>query len=119
MAVEVAREVEIRERLTLADEEKLLERGIRLDVVLVLEVVLLDVVVDRLRDLRAREERVLGLAEEREELLRDLRGALEDAERTRLGIRALLNLRAALALARILDLAVDTLVELLHLREHG
>ena len=119
VAVEVALEVEVRQRLTLADREELLERGIRLDVVLVLEALLLHVVVDRLRDLRAGHERAVGLAKELAQLIRDLRGDLEDARLARRRIDALLNLRAALALARILDLAVDTLLKLLHLREHG
>ena len=118
VAVEVALEVEIRERLTLADRQQLLERRVRLDVVLVLQALLLHVVVHRLRDLRAAHERRRRLAKEEAELVRDLRGALEDAGHARLGVRALLGLNAALALARILDLAVDTLLELLHLREH-
>ena len=119
VVVEVLLEVEVRERRAILNREELLERRIRLDVVLVLEVLLLHVVVDRLRDLRAGEERVLGLAEEREELLRDLRRALEDRENTGLRLRALDRHRTPLALAGILDLAVDTLVELLDLRKHG
>ena len=119
MVVEVLLEVEVRERRAVLDGEELLERRIRLDVVLVLEVVLLDVVVNRLRHLRARHERVLGLAEEEAKLLRDLRRALEDRENTGLDLRTLDRRRPPLALAGILDLAVDTLVELLDLREHG
>jgi hypothetical protein len=111
--VEVALQVKVRELLALRDAEELLERGIRLDVVLVLEVLLLDVVVDRLRDLRAAHEGALALAEEVAELLRDLRGALEDG-RGALDLNAVLvRLDAALTLARILDLAVDTLLEAL------
>ena len=119
VAVEVALEVEVRERLTLADGEELLERGIGLDVVLVLEALLLHVVVHRLRDLRARHERAVGLAKELAQLIRHLRGDLKDARLARGGIHALLHLGAALALARILDLAVHALLKLLHLREHG
>jgi len=115
--VEVALEVEVGQLLALRDAEELLERGIRLDVVLVLQVVLLDVVVHRLRDLRAGHQGALRLREEVAELLRDLRGALEDGRGT-LDLNAVLvNLDAALALARILDLAVHALLQALDLAE--
>ena len=117
MAVQVALEVEVRQGLALADEEQLLERRIRLDVVLVLQGLLLHVVVHTLRHLRAAHQSALGLHEEGAELIRHLDGALEDGRRTLGRIRALLHLRAALALAGILDLAVYALVELLHLAE--
>ena len=117
VAVEVALEVEIREDIAIRDREELLERRVGLDVVLVLQVLLLHVAVDRLRDLRAGHERAGRLAEERAELVRDLRRALKDGRDAGLRLRALRHC-AALALARILDVAVDTLVELLHLREH-
>ncbi len=85
---------------------------------LVLEALLLHVAVDRLRDLRARHQRRRRLAKEEAELVRDLRGALEDREDTGLGLLTLNGRRAALALTGILDLTVDTLVELLDLGEH-
>ena len=117
MLVEVALEVEVGQLLALRDAEELLERGIRLDVVLILQVVLLDVVVHRLRDLRAGHQGALGLREEVAELLRDLRGALEDGRGT-LDLNAVLvDLNAALALARILDLAVQALLQTLDLAE--
>ena len=117
MAVEVLLEVEVRELVALRDGEELLERRIRGDRVLRLEVLLLDVVVHELRDLRAGEERAVGLREELAELIRHLDGALEDRGNTGLGISTLLDLDAALALAGILDLAVDTAVEALDLAE--
>ena len=117
MAVEVLLEVEVRELVALRDGEELLERRIGGDRVLRLEVLLLHVVVDKLRDLRAGEKRAIGLREELAELIRHLDGALEDGGDTGLGIRALLNLDAALALARILDLAVDAAIEALDLAE--
>ena len=117
MAVEVALEVEVREKVALRDGEELLERSIRLDVVLVLEVVLLHVVVDTLRHLGTAHERTLGLDEEGAELIGHLDGALEDGGRTGLCIRALLRLNTALALAGVLDLAVDTAIEALDLAE--
>ena len=46
VGVEVALEVEVREVVRIREAEQLLERGIRLDVVLVLQVLLLHVVVD-------------------------------------------------------------------------
>jgi len=115
VAVEVALEVEVRQLVAIRDGQELLERRIRLDVVLVLELVLLHVVVDTLRDLRAAHQSALGLHEEGTELIRDLNGALEDGGRARLGIRTLLGLNPATALASILNLAVDTLVQALHL----
>ena len=120
MTVEEALEVEVRQVLRLRDGEQLAERSIGLDVVLLLEVLLLDVVVHALRDLRAAHQSALRLDEERAELIRHLDGALEDGRGT-LDLDAIdgLNLRAALALARILDLAVHALLELLDLRHHG
>ena len=119
MLVEVALEVEVGQLLALRHAQQLLERGIRLDVVLVLQVLLLDVVVHRLRDLRARHQRAVALAEEVAEVVGDRRRALEDG-RGALDLNAvLIRLDAALALARILDLAVDTLLQALDLAEEG
>ena len=120
MTVEEALEVEVRQLLLDRDGEELAERGIRLDVVLVLQVLLLDIVVHALRDLRAAHERAIRLAEELAQLIRHLHRALEDGRGT-LDLDAIdgLDLRAALALARILDLAVHALLELLDLRHHG
>jgi len=117
--VEVALEVEVGQLLALRDAEELLERGIRLDVVLVLQVVLLDVVIHRLRDLRAGHQGALGLRQERAQLLRDLRGALEDGRGTLDLDAVLIDLDAALALARILDLAVHALLQTLDLAEES
>ena len=117
--VEVALEVEVGELLALRHAQQLLERRIRLDVVLVLEVVLLDVVVHRLRDLRARHQRAVALAEEVAEVVGDGRRALEDGRRTLDLNTVLVRLDAALALARILDLAVDTLLQALDLAQEG
>ena len=119
VTVEVTLEVEVRELLRLRHLEELAERDIRRDVVLVLQVLLLDVVVDLLRHVGAADERALGVAEEEAELIRHLRGDLEDARATRLGTLLTLGTDATLTLAGILDLAVDTLVETLDLRDHG
>jgi len=115
--VEVALEVEVRQLLALRDAEELLERGIRLDVVLVLQVLLLDVVVHRLRDLRAAHQGALALAEEVAQLLGNLRRALEDGRGTLDLNTVLVRLDAALALARILNLAVHALLQTLNLAE--
>ena len=117
MLVEVALEVEVRQTLRVGNAEQLLERGIRLDVVLVLEALLLDVGRHRLGDVGAAHLAALGLAEEDAEVITELRGDLEDAEAGRLGGTVLIELRggAALALAGILDLAGNTLLELLEL----
>ena len=117
MLVEVALEVEVRQTLRVGNAEQLLERGIRLDVVLVLEALLLDVGRHRLGDVGAAHLAALGLAEEDAEVIAELRGDLEDAEAGRLRSAVLIELRrgAALALAGILDLAGNTLLELLEL----
>ena len=117
VAVEVLLEVEVRELVALRDGEELLERRIGGDRVLRLEVLLLHVVVDKLRDLRAGEKRAIGLREELAELVRHLDRALEDGRDTGLRLSTLLNLDAALALAGILDLAVDAAVKALDLAE--
>jgi len=115
--VEVALEVEVREALRVSNAEELLERGIRLDVVLVLEALLLDVGRDGLGDIGAAHLAALGLAKEDAEVIAQLRGDLEDAEAGRLRNTVLIELRgrAALALAGILDLTGHTLLELLEL----
>jgi len=114
--VQVLLEVEVRERLPLRHAEKLLERRIRLDVVLVLEALLLDVGRHGLRDVGAAHLAALRLGEERAEVITELRGDLEDGETRRLGRTVLVQLRrTALALASILDLASHTLLELLEL----
>ena len=118
VGVEVALEVEVREVVRIREAEQLLERGIRLDVVLVLQVLLLHVVVDLAGHVGAGDQSALGLAEEDAELLSDLRGDLEDGRTARLGALLTLDLDATATLARILDLAVHALLELFDLRDH-
>jgi len=119
--VEVALEVEVRQALRVRNAEQLLERGIRLDVVLVLEALLLDVGRHRLGDVGAAHLAALGLAEEDTEVIAELGGDLEDAEAGRLRGTVLIELRrrATLALAGILDLASNTLLKLLELGVQG
>ena len=119
MTVEVTLEVEVGELVRLRHLEELAEGGIRRDVVLVLEVLLLHIVVDLLRDVGAADQRARGVTEELVQLIRDLRGDLEDARATRLGTLLALGTDATLAATGILDLAVDTLVQTLDLRDHG
>lgn len=116
--VEVLLEVEVGEGLASGHGQELAERSVRLDVVLVLEALLLDVGGHSLGDIGAGHLRALGLAEEGAEVIRKASGNLEDGEASRLGLTVRINGsgRAALALASILNLTVDTLVELLELR---
>ena len=86
---------------------------------LVLEVLLLHVVVDLASHVGAGDEGALGLAKEHAELISDLGGDLEDRGTAGLGALLALSLDAAATLARILDLAVDTLLQLLDLSDHG
>jgi len=118
VAVEVTLEVEVGQLLRLRHLEELAERAIRRDVMLVLQILLLDVVVDLLGHVGAADQGALGVAEEHAELIRHLRGDLEDARATRLGTLLTLGTDATLTLACILDLAVDTLVQTLDLRDH-
>ena len=116
MLVQILLEVEVGERLALRDAEELLERRIRLDVVLVLEALLLDVGRHGLRDVGAAHLAALRLREEGAEVIAQLGRHLEDGQARRLGDTVLIQLRrAALALASILDLAGNTLLELLEL----
>jgi hypothetical protein len=118
VVVQVALEVEVRQLVLNGHLEELAQRRIGGDVVLGLQVLLLDVVVDLLRHVGARDERARGVTEELAELIRDLRGDLEDG-RTALGRLLTLGANTALALAGILDVAVDTLVQALDLRDGG
>ena len=114
--VQVLLEVEVRERLTLRHAEKLLEGSIRLDVVLVLEALLLDVGRHGLRDVGAAHLAALRLGEERAQVVTELGGDLKDGQTRRLGRTVLVQLRrTALALASILDLTGHTLLQLLEL----
>ena len=120
VAVQVALQVEVRQRLAVANGQQLLESGIRLDVVLVLQVLLLHVLVHLLRHLRAAQQSALGLAQEHAQLISNLGGALEDAGSTGLhGTILIQHGRPPLALASILNLAVHALLQLLHLAQHG
>jgi hypothetical protein len=117
VSIEVALEVEVGEVISIREAEELLEGSIRLDVMLVLEGVLLDILVDLTSHIGAGDEGSLGLAKESAELISDLGGDLKDG-RTTLGTLFTLSLYATTALAGVLDLTVNTLLELLDL-SHG
>jgi len=120
VVLEVALEVEDRDLLSLRRLEELAERGVRVDVLLVVELVALDVVHDATGDVRAAHLRALRLAEEDAELVRDLLGLGEDRRLLGEGVARLIELRRlrAAAATRLLDLAGETLLELLHVGEH-
>ena len=79
MATQELLEVEDRELVILLEREEFTKRRIRVDRLLVHELVLLAVRRDGLGDVGAADLRVLGLAEEREELIRDRNRRREDA----------------------------------------
>ena len=79
MATKVLLEVEDRELVILLEREELAKRRIRVDRLLVHELVLLAVGRDGLGDVGAADLRVLGLAKEGEELIGDRNGRREDA----------------------------------------
>lgn len=116
MGLEVALEVENLELIALAEGEELAEGGIRLDNLLIHQLVRLGVRAHTARDLRAAQERALGEAKERAERFRDGDRAGED--RLLLGaVRGTLDLTAAAALGGLLELTGNLLLELLHVGE--
>lgn len=118
MTLEVLLEVEDGEAVRLREAEKLAERGIRLDGLLVRELVVLCILHNAARDIRAADLRARGEAKEDAEILRDLNRLGED----RRGVGLLLAISAdsaSLAAAATLGLllkAGDLLLHLLHLR---
>ena len=116
--LEVLLEVEDRQLVRLREAEELAERGIRVDRLLVRELVVLRVLHDTARDIRTADERVGREAEENAEILRDLNRLGED----RRGVGLLLAIRtdsARLATTATLGLLLKTgnlLLHLLHLR---
>ena len=121
MGLQVALEVEDLELILLRQRQQLAQRRIRLDDLLVHQLVGLGVAADLRRDLRAGEQGALRDTEERAERVRDGRRLRED--------RLLLDDRltalrhggsaAAATLGRLLELAGDLLLELLHVRQDG
>lgn len=118
VTLEVLLEVEDSEAIRLREAEKLTERGIRLDGLLVRELVVLCILHDATGDIRAADLRSRGKIEEDAEFLRDLNRLGKD----RRGVGLLLAIRtnsASLAAAAALSLlleAGDLLLHLLHLR---
>ena len=76
--LEVALEIEDGDLLRLCNGKELTKRRVRVDVLLVVELVRLDVVHDATRYIRAGHERTLGLAKEDAERIRNLLGLRED-----------------------------------------
>ena len=118
MTLEVLLEVEDGEAVRLREAEELTERGIRLDGLLVRELVVLCILHDATRDIRAADLSARGEAEEDAEILCDLNRLGED----RCGVGLLLAIgtdSASLAAAATLGLllkAGNLLLHLLHLR---
>ncbi len=118
MTLEVLLEVEDSKAIRLREAEELTERGIRLDGLLVRELVVLCILHDATSDIRAADLRASGEAKEDAEILRDLNRLGED----RRGVGLLLAIgtdSARLAAAATLGLllkASNLLLHLLHLR---
>ena len=118
VTLEVLLEVEDGKAVLLREAEELTERGIRLDGLLVRELVVLCILHDATGDIRAADLSASGEAEEDAELLRDLNRLGED--RCRVGLLLAIrtdsaSLAAAAALGLLLK-AGDLLLHLLHLR---
>ena len=116
--LEVLLEVEDRQLVRLCEAEELAERGIRVDRLLVRELVVLGILHDATGDIRTADERVRREAEEYAEILRDLNRLGED----RRGVGLLLTISAdsaRLATTATLGLLLEAsylLLHLLHLR---
>ncbi len=121
MHLEVALEVEDRHLLGLRGAEQLTKRGIRVDVLLVVELLLLDVGHDAARHIGAAHLRALGLAKEDAKVVRDLLGLGEDRLLLGKGVARLIQRRrpSAAAAAGLLELAGKALLSLLHVGKHG
>jgi len=120
VTLEVALEEEDGHLLTSAHLEKAAKRGIRVDVLLVVERVLLHVVHDATGDIGAAELRALSLAKEYAEVVRDLLGLRENGGLLGHGVASLIHLGGASAAAAtsLLELARKALLRLLHVSEH-
>ena len=118
VTLEVLLEVEDGEAISLREAEELAERGIRLDGLLVRKLVVLSILHDATRDIRAADLRARSKAKEDTEILRDLNRLGEN----RRGVGLLLaisadsaRLAAAAAFGLLLK-AGNLLLHLLHLR---
>jgi hypothetical protein len=118
--VEVLLEIEVRELFRLRHLEELAKRSIRLDVVLVLQVLFLDIGVELLGHIGAGDEGASRVTEETAELIRNLGGDFEDGKATLDRLAVLRNSSyTALATTSILDFTVDTLIKALDFSNHG
>ena len=121
VGLQVALEVEDLELVLLRERQQLAERRIRLDDLLVHQRVGLGVAADLRRHLRAGERRALGDTEELAERVRDGRRLREDRLLLDDRLTALRDGGSATTatLGRLLQLAGNLLLELLHVREDG
>ena len=102
--VQVLLEVEVRQLVLLGQAQQLQELRIRVNIVLVLQVVVAHVLGDELRDVRAALQAARGAAHERAQLGRQASGHLEDAHARRLARLALHHLAAAALVGQLLHL---------------
>jgi hypothetical protein len=115
--VQVALEIEVGQLVLRLQVQQLAQLGVRGDIMLVLQVVLLHVGRDGLRHVGAALQAARGAAQERAQLVGQRRGHQEDARLRRLALRTLRGgLLAATALVRHLLQLGRTLLQLLGLR---
>jgi hypothetical protein len=119
VAVQVALEVEVRQRLTILHTQQTLQLGIRRDVVLVLQVVVLDVLGDRTRHIGAALLAAGGHTQEAAQLRAQRSGRLEDGRLAGSTIGGLRALTTALALVGLLLEAGNALLQALQLSNQG
>jgi len=118
--LEVALEVEDGHLLGLGGAEKLAKRGIGVDVLLVVELLVLHVGHDATGDIRAAHLRALGLTEEDAEVIGNLLGLGEDGLLLGKGVARLIKGRgpSAAAATGLLELTPKALLSLLHVGKH-
>jgi hypothetical protein len=116
MLIKILLDVEVSEGVSIRDTEEALEIGIRLNLMLVLETVLLDICRYSRSYLSATHLSASGLAKELAEVNRHILGLLEDIGA--LGLRGVDLALGALALASLLDFLGNTLIKLAETSNH-
>jgi hypothetical protein len=121
VALQVALEVQDGYLLRLRYRQKLAQSGIRVDVLLVVQAVLLHILHDAAGHIRAGHQGALGLAQEHAQSISNHLGLGEDGGLLGQGVAGLIHLRGAhaAAAAGTLELTAQALLGLLHVSQHG
>ena len=120
MALQVALKVQDGHLLGLSDRQELAQSGIRVDVLLVVQAVLLHILHNATGDIGARYQGTLGLAQEYAQGISNYLRLGEDGRLLGQGVAGLIHLRGAhtAAAASALQLTAQALLSLLHVCQH-